>query len=137
MFVTKLTQKTLATAVAFSRSTIRCLCPHSARGSKLKIMTATTDLAALAQEIGGTQWMWNPSAPRLSGPALRSKPSPAFFSSVRPRRISSSSFGLELEIGWLPPFDYASPPIRKIPGRRAGYLTPLALQEFWKFDRAR
>lgn len=69
--------------------------------SKLNIMTATTDLAALAQEIGGDKVEVESVARGYQDPHfVEAKPS--FLLKLR-RADLLIVVGLELEIGWLPP----------------------------------
>ena len=77
-----------------------CTPPASAAG-KLQIMTATTDLAALAQEIGGDKVEVESVARGYQDPHfVEAKPS--FLLKLR-RADLLIVVGLELEIGWLPP----------------------------------
>ncbi len=77
-----------------------CAGPASA-GSKLNIMTATTDLAALAQEIGGDKVDVESVARGYQDPHfVEAKPS--FLLKLRHADLLIV-VGLELEIGWLPP----------------------------------
>ncbi len=69
--------------------------------SKLRIMTATTDLAALAQEIGGEKVDVESIARGYQDPHfVEAKPS--FLLKLRHADLLIV-VGLELEIGWLPP----------------------------------
>jgi len=69
--------------------------------NKLQIMTATTDLAALAQEIGGDKVNVESIARGYQDPHfVEAKPS--FLLKLR-RADLLIVVGLELEIGWLPP----------------------------------
>jgi zinc/manganese transport system substrate-binding protein len=76
--------------------------PFSARGEgKLNIMTATTDLAALAQEVGGDRVQVESVARGYQDPHyVEAKPS--FLLKLRKADLLIV-VGLELEIGWLPP----------------------------------
>ncbi len=76
--------------------------PSAARAdSKTQIMTATTDLAALAQEIGGDKVDVESVARGYQDPHfVEAKPS--FLLKLR-RADLLIVVGLELEIGWLPP----------------------------------
>src|SRR2546430_9452669 len=75
--------------------------PASRADSKLRIMTATTDLAALAEEIGGDKVQVESIARGYQDPHfVEAKPS----SLPKLRRADLLIIvGLELEIGWLPP----------------------------------
>lgn len=100
MFVTKLAQKMLATAVAFAL-VFAAYIPVAHAASKLQIMTATTDLAALAQEIGGDKVDVESIARGYQDPHfVEAKPS--FLLKLRHADLLIV-VGLELEIGWLPP----------------------------------
>ena len=100
MFLTKLTQKSLALAVAFGLVLAVCA-PVTRAESKMQIMTATTDLAALAQEIGGEKVDVESIARGYQDPHfVEAKPS--FLLKLR-RADLLIVVGLELEIGWLPP----------------------------------
>src|SRR5437899_11453012 len=75
--------------------------PASRADSKLRIMTATTDLAALAQEIGGEKVEVESVARGYQDPHfVEAKPS--FLLKLRKTDLLIV-VGLELEIGWLPP----------------------------------
>lgn len=91
------------TAVAVALALLCALLfPVSGRAeSKLQIMTATTDLAALAQEIGGDKVDAESIARGYQDPHfVEAKPS--FLLKLR-RADLLIVVGLELEIGWLPP----------------------------------
>lgn len=75
--------------------------PATYAASKLNVMTATTDLAALAQEIGGDKVDVESVARGYQDPHfVEAKPS--FLLKLR-RADLLIVVGLELEIGWLPP----------------------------------
>jgi zinc/manganese transport system substrate-binding protein len=77
-----------------------CVTPANAAG-KLQVMTATTDLAALAQEIGGDKVDVESVAKGYQDPHfVEAKPS--FLLKLRHADLLIV-VGLELEIGWLPP----------------------------------
>jgi zinc/manganese transport system substrate-binding protein len=78
------------------------LFPGSSRADdKLRVMTATTDLAALAQEIGGERVEVESIARGYQDPHfVEAKPS--FLLKLRKADLLIV-VGLELEIGWLPP----------------------------------
>src|ERR1700747_3452491 len=77
-----------------------CPGPSEAAG-KLNVMTATTDLAALAQEVGGDKVDVESIARGYQDPHfVEAKPS--FLLKLR-RADLLIVVGLELEIGWLPP----------------------------------
>src|SRR6266705_5464639 len=90
----------IALIAAFALLSAICPLPASAAG-KLHIMTATTDLAALAQEIGGDRVEVESVARGYQDPHfVEAKPS--FLLKMR-RADLLIVVGLELEIGWLPP----------------------------------
>src|SRR5712692_7483238 len=69
--------------------------------SKLNVVTATTDLAALAQEVGGDHIDVESIARGFQDPHfVEAKPS--FLLKLR-RADLLVVIGLQLEIGWLPP----------------------------------
>ena len=76
--------------------------PSTSRAdSKLQIMTATTDLASLAQEVGGDSVSVESIARGYQDPHfVEAKPS--FLLKLRKADLLIV-VGLELEIGWLPP----------------------------------
>ncbi|MFY9531342.1 MAG: metal ABC transporter substrate-binding protein [Candidatus Acidiferrales bacterium] len=77
-------------------------CPQAARAAgKIKIVTATSDLAALAQEIGGDRVEVESIARGYQDPHfVEAKPS--FLLKLRHADLLIL-VGLQLEIGWLPP----------------------------------
>ena len=87
--------------------------------NKLKIMTATTDLASLAQEVGGDKVEVESIARGYQDPHfVEAKPS--FLLKLRKADLLIV-VGLELEIGWLPPLiTQSSNP--KIQVSAGGYL---------------
>ena len=73
----------------------------SAFAKKLNVITATTDLAALAQEVGGDKINVNSIAKGYQDPHfVEAKPS--FLLQLRQADLLVI-VGLQLEIGWLPP----------------------------------
>lgn len=89
-------------AVVASLALLLAVCPVPAHAdSKLQIMTATTDLAALAQEVGGDKVDVESIARGYQDPHfVEAKPS--FLLKLRKADLLIV-VGLELEIGWLPP----------------------------------
>jgi ABC-type Zn uptake system ZnuABC Zn-binding protein ZnuA len=78
------------------------LCPFTASAdSKIRIMTATTDLASLAQEIGGDKVDVESIARGYQDPHFVD-PKPSFLLKLSKAELLIV-VGLELEIGWLPP----------------------------------
>jgi zinc/manganese transport system substrate-binding protein len=69
--------------------------------AKLNVVTSTTDLAALAQEVGGDRISVQAIAKGYQDPHFV-EPKPSFLLMLR-RADLLIVVGLELEIGWLPP----------------------------------
>src|SRR5262249_15208239 len=89
----------LAAAFALFASLIPPALSHAA--GTLQVMTTTTDLAALAQEIGGDKITVESIARGYQDPHfVEAKPS--FLLKLRKTDLLMV-VGLELEIGWLPP----------------------------------
>ncbi len=91
--------------IAFLAAATPLLAPGSAAQagaeSKLKIVTSTTDLAALAQEVGGDRVEVESIARGYQDPHyVEAKPS--FLLKLRKADLLLA-VGLQLEIGWLPP----------------------------------
>src|SRR5690349_2172407 len=77
------------------------LLPFAAQAKKLNVITSTTDLAALAQEVGGDRISVESIAKGYQDPHfVEAKPS--FLLKLRQADLLIS-VGLQLEIGWLPP----------------------------------
>jgi len=75
--------------------------PESAEAKKLNVVTSTTDMAALAQEVGGDKINVESIARGYQDPHfVEAKPS--FLLKLRQADLLIS-VGLQLEIGWLPP----------------------------------
>jgi zinc/manganese transport system substrate-binding protein len=92
--------RTIAFLAACTLLLALCAPPGGAE-NKLNIMTATTDLAALAQEIGGDKVNVESIARGYQDPHfVEAKPS--FLLKLRHADLLIV-VGLELEIGWLPP----------------------------------
>jgi zinc/manganese transport system substrate-binding protein len=96
-FVTRLAA--IFTALAFSISLLGLL-PARAAG-KLQVMTATTDLASLTQEVGGDKVDVESIARGYQDPHFVDA-KPSFLLKLK-RADLLIVVGLELEIGWLPP----------------------------------
>jgi zinc/manganese transport system substrate-binding protein len=98
--------KSCATKNSVLGAAIALLCmvvgsPSGRAENKLRIMTATTDLAALAQEVGGEKADVESIARGYQDPHfVEAKPS--FLLKLRKADLLIV-VGLELEIGWLPP----------------------------------
>lgn len=87
------------TAVLLACSVVFALPAHAAK--KLNVITATTDLAALAQEVGGDKIDVESIAKGYQDPHfVEAKPS--FLLKLRHADLLVV-VGLDLEIGWLPP----------------------------------
>ena len=77
------------------------LLPTASEAKKLNVVTATTDLAALAQEVGGDRISVESIAKGYQDPHfVEAKPS--FLLKLRQADLLII-VGLQLEIGWLPP----------------------------------
>jgi zinc/manganese transport system substrate-binding protein len=80
---------------------VAALAPPAQAAGKLKIVTSTTDLAALAQEVGGDRVEVESIARGYQDPHfVEAKPS--FLLKLRQADLLIA-VGLQLEIGWLPP----------------------------------
>src|SRR5438552_6223776 len=100
MTTAKLRKRFFALLTVVALISVFCPPPSQAAG-KLNVMTATTDLAALAQEIGGDKVDVESIARGYQDPHfVEAKPS--FLLKLR-RADLLIVVGLELEIGWLPP----------------------------------
>src|SRR5438046_4989947 len=77
------------------------LLPTASEAKKLNVVTATTDMAALAQEVGGDRIIVESIAKGYQDPHfVEAKPS--FLLKLRQADLLIV-VGLQLEIGWLPP----------------------------------
>src|SRR5215471_17631519 len=95
------------------------LFPTFAAAKKLNVITATTDMAALAQEVGGDRISVDAIAKGYQDPHfVEAKPS--FLLKLRQADLLIV-VGLQLEIGWLPPLITQSGNPRVQVGA-AGYL---------------
>jgi ABC-type Zn uptake system ZnuABC Zn-binding protein ZnuA len=95
------------------------LLPRWAEAKKLNVITATTDLATLAQEVGGDKIQVESIAKGYQDPHfVEAKPS--FLLKLRQADLLIV-VGLQLEIGWLPPLINQSGNARIQVGA-AGYL---------------
>jgi len=89
----------LLAAAAFLAASL--ISPSTASAKKLNVVTATTDLAALAQEVGGDRISVESIAKGYQDPHfVEAKPS--FLLKLRQADLLIV-VGLQLEIGWLPP----------------------------------
>jgi zinc/manganese transport system substrate-binding protein len=96
-------QKIECTMVALLAWTVFCamVAPTAAEAKKLMVVTSTTDMAALAQEVGGDRIEVESIAKGYQDPHfVEAKPS--FLLRLR-RADLLIHVGLQLEIGWLPP----------------------------------
>ena len=73
----------------------------TAEAKKLNVVTSTTDMAALAQEVGGDHISVESLAKGYQDPHFV-EPKPSFLLKLRQADLLIS-VGLQLEIGWLPP----------------------------------
>src|SRR3979411_2718872 len=95
------------------------VCPSIAAAKKLNIVTATTDLSSLAQEVGGDKINVESIAKGYQDPHfVEAKPS--FLLKLKNADLLII-VGLDLEIGWLPPLITQSGNGRIQPGAN-GYL---------------
>src|SRR5712691_784069 len=112
---TRITGMVSAMAIALLFS----LLPTAAAAKKLTVVTATTDLAALAQEVGGDHINVESIAKGYQDPHfVEAKPS--FLLKLQHADLLIT-VGLQLEIGWLPPLITQSGNSRVQVGA-AGYL---------------
>jgi ABC-type Zn uptake system ZnuABC Zn-binding protein ZnuA len=87
--------------VAAAMLAVSLMSPGTAAAKKLNVVTATTDLAALAQEVGGDKITVEAMAKGYQDPHfVEAKPS--FLLKLRQADLLVM-VGLQLEIGWLPP----------------------------------
>src|SRR5258708_1827551 len=77
------------------------LIPSSAEAKQLKVVTTLTDLASLAQDVGGDKIDVEALAKGYQDPHFV-EPKPSFLLKLRHADLLIS-VGLDLEIGWLPP----------------------------------
>jgi len=75
--------------------------PAGAEAKKLNVITATTDMAALVQEVGGDHINIESLAKGYQDPHFV-EPKPSFLLKLRQADLLIV-VGLQLEIGWLPP----------------------------------
>jgi len=95
------------------------LIPSSAGAKQLKVVTTLTDLASLAQEVGGDKIDVEALAKGYQDPHFV-EPKPSFLLKLRHADLLIS-VGLDLEIGWLPPLITQSGNAKIQPGAN-GYL---------------
>src|SRR3989454_11556894 len=101
MYIHRLQTRIAALAAALALFALLILPAPSRAAGTLQVMTATTDLAALAQEIGGDKVTVESIARGYQDPHfVEAKPS--FLLKLRKTDLLMV-VGLELEIGWLPP----------------------------------
>ena len=95
------------------------LCPFSLSHAKLQVVTSTTDLKALAAEVGGTSVGVDSIARGTQDPHfIETKPS--FMVKVLRADLVISN-GLDLEVGWLPSILRGGRNPKVMPGQK-GYL---------------
>ncbi len=109
--------------------------PTQAAAKKLNVITATTDLAALAQEVGGDKINVEAMAKGYQDPHfVEAKPS---FLLKLQRADLLVVVGLQLEIGWLPPLITQSGNSRIQVGAN-GYLDASQFsRRSWRFRKVR
>src|ERR1700686_1617829 len=101
MHAHKLTTRLSAVLTALTLLGSLVLQPTSRAAGKLQIMTATTNLASLAQEVGGDKIEVESIARGYQDPHFVDA-KPSFLLKLK-RADLLIVVGLELEIGWLPP----------------------------------
>src|ERR1700732_978405 len=101
MHAHKLTTRLSAVLTALTLLGSLVLQPTLRAAGKLQIMTATTDLASLAQEVGGDKIEVESIARAYQDPHFVDA-KPSFLLKLK-RADLLIVVGLELEIGWLPP----------------------------------
>ena len=110
------------------------LIPQFAAAKKLNVVTSTTDLAALAQEVGGDKINVEAIAKGYQDPHfVEAKPS--FLLKLKNADLLVS-VGLDLEIGWLPPLITQSGNGRIQPGAN-GYLDASQFAEILEIPTGR
>ena len=85
----------------FKCLSIMVLLVGAAQAKKLEVVTSTTDMAALAQEVGGDKINVEALAKGYQDPHFV-EPKPSFLLKLRHTDLLIV-VGLDLEIGWLPP----------------------------------
>lgn len=91
----------IAAAILFGVLIAGTVPPTAGQARKLNVVTSTTDMAALAQEVGGDRITVEAIAKGYQDPHfVEAKPS--FLLKLRQAQLLIS-VGLQLEIGWLPP----------------------------------
>src|SRR3981081_3111767 len=100
-YVTNYITKISAVAMAIVLVCALAGSPAGRAENKLKIITATTDLASLAQEVGGDKVDVESIAKGYQDPHF-GEAKPSFLLKLRKADLLIV-VGLELEIGWLPP----------------------------------
>lgn len=89
------------TALILATLILSFILPTAAQAKKLNVVTSTTDMAALTQEVGGDKANVESIAKGYQDPHfVEAKPS--FLLKLRQADLLIS-VGLQLEIGWLPP----------------------------------
>ena len=92
---------TMKLAAAIAISAMLLFNSTRSEATKLNVITATTDMAALAQEVGGDHINVESLAKGYQDPHFV-EPKPSFLLKLRQADLLIS-VGLQLEIGWLPP----------------------------------
>src|ERR1700682_1952152 len=91
----------LAAVLALAMLVGALLSPTAAEAKKLNVVTSTTDLASLTQEVGGDNVNVESIAKGYQDPHL-AEAKPSFLLKLRQADLLVS-VGRQLEIGWLPP----------------------------------
>lgn len=113
---------------------VTLLIPQLAGAKKLNVVTSTTDLASLAQEVGGDKINVDSIAKGYQDPHfVEAKPS--FLLKLKNADLLIS-VGLDLEIGWLPPLITQSGNGRIQPGAN-GYFDASQLAEILEIPTGR
>ena len=103
--------------------------------SKLNVMTATEDLAAIAREVGGDQVTVDSIAKGYQDPHFV-EPKPSFLLKLQKADLLVV-VGLQLEIGWLPPLITQSRNAKIQVGGNRAIWTCRSSARFWRSHRAR
>lgn len=120
--------------IAVTGLVVVLLIPQLAAAKKLNVVTSTTDLAALTQEVGGDKVNVDSIAKGYQDPHfVEAKPS--FLLKLKNADLLVS-VGLDLEIGWLPPLITQSGNGRIQPGAN-GYLDASQFAEILEIPTGR
>ena len=127
--------KNMQVAVRFLAAILLAgLLSDAAQAKKLNVITATTDMAALTQEVGGDRVSVESMANGYQDPHfVEAKPS--FLLKLRQADLLVT-VGLQLEIGWLPPLITQSGNSQDSSRARPAISTPRNLPKSLTFPRA-